>query len=535
MHKIALPGISKESKDELVYTAATVRSNHVIALRPEPIPPKESKKLRRRLKASHNLHLENGAVWHSSGASVSAIASWVGIVQITVNESCRRYRLLAFDRCGERSLFAIPIDIVDQFDTLPSTDYSAGEVKLLRLMADEVSGQEATREYYIALPHPARRDILWQRDRWCEEPDREALIEILRQRDWLIPVIAAALDVHLRSFKIFRDGPLGIYNITLSSNDLQADKNFCSVLRALNFTAAPSFMGMAVPEIFVRDKDDLRAWRGCHDRLILIRTATGSLLTPLLDEIDERERLRSCGGILPPRLPTVPIVRCKAVLNRPFVVDVVLPKGEKTLSTVEQDMLRSAMALAVNRKVAQAVYNRWRERMSAPHAYRMDGFAVWAEVISTEFLRAVFSGPSGLPSQALKLFSDSQAEQAQAEQEREQLISKAIELINTPSRFEREIADRPDSKEKARRLLDVDQKAVAFWYQPASGNNKGRQFLAFSTESLKRLIRRVGCGEELYDAVLAQAERSGILDQCNRSINLGGSTFNAITFFVEKC
>ena len=302
MHKIALPGISKESKDELVYTAATVRSNHVIALRPEPIPPKESKKLRRRLKASHNLHLENGAVWHSSGASVSAIASWVGIVQITVNESCRRYRLLAFDRCGERSLFAIPIDIVDQFDTLPSTDYSAGEVKLLRLMADEVSGQEATREYYIALPHPARRDILWQRDRWCEEPDREALIEILRQRDWLIPVIAAALDVHLRSFKIFRDGPLGIYNITLSSNDLQADENFCSVLRALNFTAAPSFMGMAVPEIFVRDKDDLRAWRGCHDRLILIRTATGSLLTPLLDEIDERERLRSCGGILPPRL-----------------------------------------------------------------------------------------------------------------------------------------------------------------------------------------------------------------------------------------
>lgn len=534
MHKIALPGISKESKDELVYTAATVRSNHVIALRPESIPPKESKKLRRRLKASHNLHLENGAVWHSSGASVSAIASWVGIVQITVNESCRRYRLLAFDRCGERSLFAIPIDIVDQFDTLPSTDYSAGEVKLLRLMADEVSGQEATREYYIALPHPARRDILWQRDRWCEEPDREALIEILRQRDWLIPVIAAALDVHLRSFKIFRDGPLGIYNITLSSNDLQADENFCSVLRALNFTAAPSFMGMAVPEIFVRDKDDLRAWRGCHDRLILIRTATGSLLTPLLDEIDERERLRSCGGILPPRLPTVPIVRCKAVLNRPFVVDVVLPKGEKPLSAVEQDILRSAMALAVNRKVAQAVYDRWRDRMADPGAYRRDPFAEWCETIETVFLKISFASNPKLLDEVLTLLRDTQAEQTQAEQEREQLISKAIELINTPSRFEREIADRPDSKEKARRLLDVDQEAVAFWYQPASGNNKGRQFLAFSTESLKRLIRRVGCGEELYDAVLAQAERSGILDQRNRSINLGGSTFNAVTFFIAK-
>lgn len=534
MHKIALPGISKESKDELVYTAATVRSNHVIALRPEPIPPKESKKLRRRLKASHNLHLENGAVWHSSGASVSAIASWVGIVQITVNESCRRYRLLAFDRCGERSLFAIPIDIVDQFDTLPSTDYSAGEVKLLRLMADEVSGQEATREYYIALPHPARRDILWQRDRWCEEPDREALIEILRQRDWLIPVIAAALDVHLRSFKIFRDGPHGIYNITLSSNDLQADKNFCSVLRALNFTAAPSFMGMAVPEIFVRDKDDLRAWRGCHDRLILIRTATGSLLTPLLDEIDERERLRSCGGILPPRLPTVPIVRCKAVLNRPFVVDVVLPKGEKPLSAVEQDILRSAMALAVNRKVAQAVYDRWRERMSAPHAYRMDGFAAWVEAIGTEFLRAAFASASQLRDQALELLSDSQAEQERAEQERAALITRALDLIGAPNKFEREIIDRPDSKAAAVQQLDDEQTAVAFRFRPATGKDSGMHFLAFTRASLLRLLTRVSCGPELLDALLDAAEKSGLLDQRGRTIKLGKETGQFVTFHAEK-
>ena len=172
MRRTALPGISKESWDELIYTAAAVRSNQVIALRPEPIPPKESKKLRRRLKASHNLHLENGAVWCSSGASVSAIASWVGIVDVDINGSCRRYRLLAIDRHGERSLFAIPIDMVDKLDELPTTGYSAAEIKLLRLMADEVSGQEAAREYHVASPHPARNDVKFSETNGAGNPTK---------------------------------------------------------------------------------------------------------------------------------------------------------------------------------------------------------------------------------------------------------------------------------------------------------------------------------------------------------------------------
>ena len=534
MRRTALPGISKESWDELIYTAAAVRSNQVIALRPEPIPPKESKKLRRRLKASHNLHLENGAVWCSSGASVSAIASWVGIVDVDINGSCRRYRLLAIDRHGERSLFAIPIDMVDKLDELPTTGYSAAEIKLLRLMADEVSGQEAAREYHVASPHPARNDVKIQRDQWRGKPDQEALLKLLRERPELLSVVTAALDVLLRSFKLFREGPLGLYNFTSTNGDVQADKDFCSALRAMNFTTAHSFTGAAIPEIWVRDQANLRRWHGCHDRIVLIRTATGSLLTPLLDEIDERERLRSCGGILPPRLPTVPIVRCKAVLNRPFVVDVVLPKGEKPLSAVEQDILRSAMALAVNRKVAQAVYDRWRERMSAPHAYRMDGFAAWVEVIGTEFLRAAFASASQLRDQALELLSDSQAAQERAEQERAALITRALDLIGAPNRFEREIIDRPDSKAAAVQQLDDEQTAVAFRFRPATGKDSGMHFLAFTRASLLRLLTRVSCGPELLDALLDAAEKSGLLDQRGRTIKLGKETGQFVTFHAEK-
>ena len=135
--------------------------------------------------------------------------------------------------------------------------------------------------------------------------------------------------------------------------------------------------------------------------------------------------------------------------------------------------------------------------------------------------------------EALTLLRDTQAKQEQTGLEREQLIAKAIEMIGSSSRFEREIIDRPKSNKEARRLLDKDQEAVAFHFQPTKGDDAGRQFLAFSAESLKRLLKRAGCGEELYDAVLAQTERLGMLDQRNRTISLGQGSFTAVTFYTE--
>ena len=534
MNKTAHTGITKESWDELIHTTAAVRAEQVIVLSPECPPPEESKKLHRWLEAARDLHLEGGVIWHSSGISVPAISSWVGFFEIVINKRCRRYRLLAVDRHRRRLLFAIPIDIVDKIDELPSTGYSAAEVKLLLLMANEVSGQKAAREYYIELPHPAKTDILWQRNRWRKKPDRAALIDLLDQRAWLIPVIAAALDVQLRSFKFFRDGPLGIFNFTPSGNDLQADENFCLALRALNFTTAPSFMGTAVPEIIVRDKDDLHAWCSCPDRLVLLRTATGSLLKPLFDEIDERERMRYCGGLLPPRLQTVPVVRSKTILHRQFAADTTLPKGEEALTVEEQDVLRSAMGLVLNRKVAQAVYDQWRRQMASPKAYRKDPFVVWQEVLERVLLRSIFASTPNLLEEALKMLKDTQDMREQAEQERTRKIEEALALIAEPSRYEREIVDRPKSKREARCLLDNEQTAVAFRFSPSKGDDAGRNLLAFSAMSLKRLLRRKECDDDLYDAVLTKAEQLGLLDQRSRTIRLGEDSFAAVTFNVES-
>ena len=516
---------------DIARAAAAGQTKQAIQVWSGLAPPKVAKKLRRLIKAASNLELDKGVVWHSSGIFVAAIASWIGIIAVQANGFCYRFRLLAVDRRGQRTVYAIPVHM-SKIKQLPGINYSADEIKLLFIIAGAISGSGAAREYTLELHHPAKADVRFQRDRWHQPVQLEKFRDLFRERPWLLAVATAALDVQLRSFKLFRDGPLGMYNFTTAGNDLQADANFCAALRAINFTAAPSFMGAAVPEIIVREQADLRAWRGCHDRIALIRTATGSLLTSLLDEIDERERLRSCGGILPPRLPTVPIVRCNAVFNRLFVTDITLPKGEKTLNGEEQDMLRSAMARVVNRKAAQHVYDRWRSRMAEPGAYRRDPFAEWCETIEAVFLQGAFSNDPKLLENAMTLLRDSQAQQEQTKQEREQLIAKAIEMIGTPSRFEREIADRPKSKDEADQLLDSEQ-AVAFRFRLKKGNDAGKRLLVFSAKSLKRLLKRVGCGEELYDAVLAQARRQGMLDKRNRTIKFGDDSFSAVTFFDE--
>lgn len=523
-------GITKKSWEKLIRTAAAVQAKQVIVLPPEAVPPKESKKLRRRVKAARDLHLESGVIWHSSGVSVPAIASWIGIIYVVLNETGYRYRLLAVDAHGRRSLFAVPIRMLDKIDALPSMGYSAAEVKLLRLVADEVSGHQAVREYRIAVPHPAKKDIERQRNQWCEDLDRTFLLKILCNRAWLLPVAAAALDVHLRSFKLFRDGPLFAYNFIAHSGDMQADENFLAALQALNFSSAPSFMGMAVPEIILRDKEDLNAWRSFPDRLVLLRTATGSLLTPLFDEIDERERLRYCGGVLPPRLQTVPIVRSKTIFHRRFAADTTLPKGEKALTSAEQDTLRSAMRIALNRKVAQVVYDQWRSQMASATAYRIDPFAAWREMLEITFLTILFANEATLFAQALRLLTDTQFRHEQVEQERTQKIKEALELISTPSRYEGEITDRPDSKAAVRQYLDEDQNAVAFRFSPVRGPDIGRVFLAFTRTSLQRLLARVGCGAELLDAVLNAAEKSGLLDQRGRTVKLGKEALPFITF-----
>ena len=519
---------------DLVRAMETSGGSEVIPLPAARTSNKGLQRLLDRIGASSVLQLDERTIWHASGMSVPAIAWWQGVAAVEIGGSCSRYRLLAVDSCRGCIVYVIPIGMIDNLKQLPGSGFSESEVKLLCVVANEISGERAGREYFITMKHPAKQDVQFNRDRWHGCADSGDLLALLQERPWLLSAICCALDTQLRVFKQFKDGPLGIYNFTTPAGAVQADDSLSAALCALNFSAAPSFMGTGLPEICLRDKSDLAEWRRFRERLAMIRTATGSLLAPLLDEIDRREHIRYIDGILPPALPTVPIVRCKTVLHRRWVADIMLPKNEQSkLTSAQLDMLRGAIKKALNRQTAQAVYDSWRVRRAAPTAYREDPFACWREQLIRAFFQAVFAGDPKRLSEAFGLLTGEQDKMAQQAEAAEQSIKHALELLADPSRFAREICERPRSKAEARAQLEENGQAVAFRYCPAKGNHAGQMLLAFTPVSLRRLLRRVGCGEELYDAVLDAAAKSGLLAERSCTIRVGQDTITAVTFYAE--
>ncbi len=515
----------------LLSATAAGQADQPIYLQTNPLPVKEHKRLLRKLDASENWQRDGNTVYHATSVPLSIIASWQGNFKITLQAQAHHFRLLALDAAENRDLYAIPVSKLDSISELPQSGLSKVEIFLLTRMANEISANDGLKETTIFYKHPAQPDIRSQRKIWSGTHDEERYLALLKEQPWILPVVTGALDSQLHAFKRFGEAPVSIYNFITDPRNPQADSIFFAALTAVNFSSAAQHSDAAPVEIYLRDSSDLKTWRLCVERLALIRTATGSLLTPLLDELSERERVKYCGGILPPPPPTIPIMRCRSFLHRRGVLDVELPRDLTSLTILEQDTLRAMASNTLTKADAQDVYDAWRERMSRRDAYRIDPFACWRQVLEYKFIYSNFHNPESLDL-AIELLGDVTEKQCDEEEKREGIIKAAVEYIADTNRYEREITERPATCEDARRILEDNEDAVAFWFTPGKGSDAGKRLLAFSRKSLIRMIARVGGGENILEAVLDRCERQGFFDKKKRPITLGGSTFNAITFLA---
>ena len=521
---------NKINPSKIANFIATSERDEVLDLGGFSINKKERKRFIHLIKASKHLQWSHNSCTTHKGVSVKGFAFWNGVQPIETKVGVMRFALLVIYRnANECQLYAIPMGKMGKHQKFPNIELSSDEIAAYRFIADSISDplQEAP---MLKLTHPAKKDICSNRDSWQDRMNGEDLLVLLEKHRWLLGAICCTLDVQLRSFRKLSEAPLAIYNFTMTTGDVQANANLRDALSAMNFSAAPSYMGARVPEIYLRNRADLEDWRRYCDRLVLICTATGSLLSPLLGEIDERERIRYNGGILPPCLPTVPVVQCRTIFCRNWVADIIIPPNEPRLTSMDLDTLRSAVATVINRKFAQAIYDGWRRQMASPQAYRYDAFESWRNEIILKFFYALFADNNELLAKALELLEDERMVMEKEREAREDTIKRALNLIADHSRYEREIVDRPTSKDEAKRLLDIEKTAVAFRFCPTKGKNTKDHFLAFTRISLQRLLAREGCGAELLDAVLDAAEKSELLDQRRRTIKLGKETMTFITF-----
>lgn len=226
-------------------------------------------------------------------------------------------------------------------------------------------------------------------------------------------------------------------------------------------------------------------------------------------------------------MPTLPISVSKSAACSPFCVDVQLPKGLAPLTGRQQDLLRQAMGKVLSTKTADRAYDMWFDRMRSPSAYRWSGFEVWRDVLAEQMLSAWFDDKE-LAKRAANLLRQTQQQQDTEEHMRSTTIRSAYEHLADPARYKERITDRPATKAGAEGLLS--DAFFAFCFTPTKGEFKGDKLLVFNKVSLRRLLRSIIVGEELFDAVLDFCEKEGLLAKRDHPITLGGETFHGITF-----
>ena len=513
---------------------AAGQSGKAIALGPGSLNKQAERQLIRCIEADENLTWDGENTTTSDGCTVPGFAFWDKVQATELAGYTYRHRLFAIVRPSDCHVYAIPAELAERKFALPDIELADSELEAYLRIAASIT--PAPTEYTVHCPRPAKDAVKSNRGEWRdEELNPEALGQLLHQHaNWLFPVITAALDVQLRSFAPCAEVPIFAYNFTVKKPNLQVDQAITRAFTALNLTTAGATCNSAPPQITVLDSGDLADWSGCRDRLVLLRTSTGAPLKPLFDALDECERQTRFGGVLPRRLSTVPIVRSRTIFDRSDTVDIELPSSINSLTNYDLDLLRIAAAHTLTKANAAEVYRRWYGPMTSLARYQLDSFEVWRDAVVRVFLEANLPSHGMAFTAAYDGLETAQASQLRAEEEREETLRRALELLGDQSRYEDEIIPKPATADEATRLLDEEQTAVAFRHAITQGAASGQHFVVFSNSSLFRLMQRIGLDESMYDILKKRAAEVGLLVRLSRPVKFGQTTFNGFWISDEK-
>lgn len=489
---------------------------------------------KKRIKADDQLQWHHGNVTDPYGTTVPGFAYWDDTLATVVNGYTYRHRELCLCRPDDGRSYAVPMSMVERKFKLPDIELADGELEAYKYIADRISPKPD--EITAKVNHPAKTAINNNGCKWKDKfLDLSDFSDMLKENnEWLTPILIAALDTQLRSFSGCDGIPVFCYNFTLKKVNLQADSNFIRVLTAMNFTVQNGACSAAPREITVQDNGDIEDWNGCHDRLVVLRTAKGGGLTPIFDKLDTYDRSRAYKRVLPSRLSTVPIIRSKTFFDRSDTLNCELPDVIPALTDAQLSWLRTAFSRVLTKENAADASKRWHNRMHDQYGFLRNPFETWRDVLLGVFLNSVFPKQGQARETAITSFQTAQKRQKEAEAEREKILQRALDLVADQSSYEKEIIDKPASRDEGKKLLNIDQSAIAFRYVRTSGTYEGKHFIVFTDPSLLRLLKRVGMTEELYGPFKERALKAGVMVMSSVSARLHSQSLNGFWFYDQK-
>lgn len=495
----------------LAKSVVAGQTNTVVHLGSIDLAKHSMRQLIQRLTVDEHLQWADECTTVPYGITVPGFAYWDDTLATVVNGYTYRHRELCLCRPDDGRSYAVPMSMVERKFKLPDIELADDELESYRYIADRISPKP--KEITSTVNHPAKTAIKNNGCDWMNKPlDLGGFSDMLKANsEWLTPILIAALDTQLRSFSGCDGIPVFCYNFTLKKVNLQADSNFIRVLTAMNFTVQDGACSAAPREITVQDNGDIEDWNGCHDRLVVLRTVKGGGLAPIFDKLDTYDRSRAYKGVLPPRLSTVPIIRSKTFFDRSDTVDCELPEVIPALTDAQLSWLRIAFSRVLTRENAADASKRWRDRMYHMCGFLRNPFEEWRDVLHRVFLDSVFPKQGQARKTAQTGFQTAQKRQKEAEEEREKILQDALDLVTDQSRYEDEIIDTPTTPDEGRKLLNIEQSAVAFRYVRKHKNDDVNHYIVFTDFSLLRLLKRVDLTEELYGPFKKRALKAGVM------------------------
>ena len=517
---------------ELIQAIWAGESNSIIVVDSGSSDNEKVTKYCKQLTCYPDFHKCGKNISTDSGIVLPGIAIWKRPFALQIAQDVTvRYKSLKFYYQQHLITYAIPVSKADSLTSLPQIDCTSDEIKAILRAADILS--KSTKEKVYNISSPDANDIAAHRDAFSSHSTADLparLLTLMQSDDYILALVAICADVHYRAMHSQPKLPDVLYNFVGESRQQGWRDQLLNLFTALNFSTAAGCAHSRPLITQVKDPSDLKRWHnGPRDRLQLISTATVSLLWSLIECLSDRENDSQCGRILS-SLPTVPITICSSALCSPYAFDFDLTKNLKSIAPADFDLIREAMCEFLQAQHLQTAKMLFDRRMSSLTSYRMLPRVVWLESLEQAFIDCIF-GNHPAYNEACTLLANTTSAQLEQATLREESLARALELIAHPACFAKHLIPCPETWEDALNALRND--AYAFHKCFHKGKLRGCQALAFTSDSLKRLLRTVSCGESLFDSFLERAAAQNLLLDRSMVLNIGGETRRAILFQLD--
>lgn len=515
---------------ELIQAIWAGESNSIIVVDSGPSDNEKVTKYCKQLTCYPDFHKCGKNISTDSGIVLPGIAIWKRPFALQIAQDVTvRYKILKFYYQQYLITYAIPVSKADSLTSLPQIECTPDEIKAI-LRAADVLSKPSLKEKPHRISSPVANDIAAHRDAFASHSTADLparLLTLMQSDDYILALVAICADVHYRAMHSQPKLPDVLYNFVGESRQQGWRDQLLNLFTALNFSTSTDCTHTRPLITQVKDPNDLKRWHnGPRDRLHLISTATGSLLWSLIECLSDRENHSQCGRRSSP-LHTVPITLCSSALCSPYAFDFDLTKNSKSIGPDDFDLIREAMCKFLQDQHLQTAKMLFDRRMSSPTSYRMIPRVMWFESLEQAFIDCIF-GDHPAYNEACTLLANTTSAQLEQATLREESLARALELIAHPACFAKHLIPCPKTWEDALGALCND--AYAFHKRFQKGKHRGCQALAFTSDSLKRLLHTVSCNESLFDSFLERTAAQDLLLDRSEVLNIGGETRRVILF-----